>query len=57
MKTALDHRIDRFQELIAKGVYYRIMNYNLDLIRRFRRKELKEKATIDRMSWEFGFYT
>jgi hypothetical protein len=57
MKTALDHRIDRFRDLIEMGLYYRVMNYNLDLIRQFDRKELKEKATLRRMQWEFGFYT
>ncbi len=35
---SLDHRILRFQDLIAKGKYYQIMNLNLDLIRiRFRK--------------------
>jgi len=35
---ALEHRVLRFQDLIAKGKYYRIMNFNLDLIRiRFRK--------------------
>ena len=30
--TPLDHRVLRFQELISKGKYYRIMNWNLGLI-------------------------
>lgn len=30
----LDYRIKRFQDLIAKGKYYRIMNWNLSLIRK-----------------------
>ncbi len=36
--SALEQRVLRFQELITKGKYYRIMNFNLDLIRiRFRK--------------------
>jgi hypothetical protein len=36
--SPLEHRVLRFQELITKGKYYRIMNFNLDLIRiRFRK--------------------
>lgn len=31
--SPLEHRIKLFQELILKGIYYRIMNFNLDLIR------------------------
>ena len=30
----IDYRIKHFQELIKKGEYYRIMNWNLALIRR-----------------------
>jgi hypothetical protein len=30
----IDYRIKRFQELIDKGKYYRIMNWNLVLIRK-----------------------
>lgn len=30
--SPLDYRIKRFQDLIAKGKYYRIMNWNLGLI-------------------------
>lgn len=30
----LEHRIIRFQELIEKGRYYRIMNWNLALLRK-----------------------
>lgn len=30
----VDYRIKHFQELILKGKYYRIMNWNLALIRR-----------------------
>lgn len=30
----LEYRIKRFQELVDKGKYYRIMNWNLALIRK-----------------------
>ena len=30
----IDYRIRRFQELILMGKYYRIMNWNLSLIRK-----------------------
>ena len=30
----IDYRICRFQDLISKGKYYRIMNWNLALIRK-----------------------
>ncbi len=36
--SALEQRIKLFQELIQKGYYYRLKNFNLDLIRlRFRK--------------------
>ena len=51
---SLDHRILRFQDLIAKGIYYRIMNFNLDLIRiRFRKGNGK---FIKPESWEMRNY-
>ncbi len=36
--SPLDYRIQLFQELIQKGFYYRLKNFNLDLIKiRFRK--------------------
>jgi hypothetical protein len=36
--SPLEYRIQLFQELISKGKYYRLKNFNLDLIRlRFRK--------------------
>lgn len=34
----LEHRVKRFQELVDKGKYYRIMNWNLALLRQCFRK-------------------
>jgi hypothetical protein len=52
--TALEKRVLRFQDLITKGKYYCIMNFNLDIIRiRFRKgngKFLKPEA------WEIRNY-
>jgi hypothetical protein len=52
--SALEQRIKLFQELIQKGYYYRLKNFNLDLIRiRFRKgngKFLKPE------SWEIRNY-
>jgi hypothetical protein len=31
--SPIDYRIKLFQDLIAKGKYYQIMNWNLELIR------------------------
>jgi hypothetical protein len=36
--SPLETRILRFQELVSKGKYYQIMNFNLDLIRILFRK-------------------
>jgi hypothetical protein len=33
--TPLEYRIQRFQELVKKGVYYRIMTWNIDIIMYF----------------------
>ena len=57
MKSAIDHRIDLFRELIERGVYYRIKNYNLDLLKKYGPKEVRKHATIADMSWSCGFYT
>ncbi len=59
--SALEQRVLRFQELITKGKYYRIMNFNLDLIRiRFRKgngKFLKpEKWEMRNYEENFCFY-
>jgi hypothetical protein len=59
--SPLEHRVLRFQELITKGKYYRIMNFNLDLIRiRFRKgngKFLKsEPWEIRNYEENFCFY-
>jgi hypothetical protein len=36
--SPLEHRVQLFQELVSKGLYYRIKNFNLDLIKiRFRK--------------------
>ncbi len=52
--SPLDYRIQLFQELIQKGFYYRLKNFNLDLIKiRFRKgkgKFLKPEA------WEMRNY-
>lgn len=57
MKSAIDHRIDLFRELIERGVYYRIMNFNLDLLKRHGPKEVRKYATLGEMDWTFCFYT
>ncbi len=59
--SPLEQRVLRFQELITKGKYYRIMNFNLDLIRiRFRKgsgKFLKpEPWEIRNYEENWGFY-
>ncbi len=33
MSTLIEYRISRFQELVAKGGYYSIMNWNLHILR------------------------
>jgi hypothetical protein len=36
--SALEHRVQLFQDLVSKGLYYRIKNFNLDFIKeRFRK--------------------
>lgn len=32
--SPLEHRINQFQKLIGKGRYYKIMNWNLALLRK-----------------------
>jgi len=32
MRTAIEHRIIRFQELINKGKIYKLMNFNLYIL-------------------------
>jgi hypothetical protein len=59
--SPLEHRILRFQDLISKGKYYRIMNFNLDIIRiQFRKgkgKFLKpEEWEIRNYEENFCFY-
>jgi len=31
--TPIENRIQRFQELVAKGKYYKLMNFNLYILR------------------------
>jgi len=59
--TPIEHRIKLFQELVKKGIYYRIKNFNLDIIvlqfRKGKGKFLKPDAwEIENYEENFGFY-
>jgi hypothetical protein len=55
MSHALEARVRRFQELIAKGFYYRRMNFNLYMLKAGFRKGHGRYVKLEK--WELRNHT